>query len=384
MNVEEERLRRLLTTQAAEIPTSHDRLVVVHRRIARQRRVRAVGVAAAVLVASTATSVGLVARQPTDSTPPPLASRSSAAPPPVVTPSPAPTPAGELLPEYVRGHRRVLARETVLPGQPTITVTFTPTAADFQLGIGCDDRLGANAARGRSDHLIRVTVGKTVIGTADCASSPLPGPLLFDAGMNGLYQRWSDVGVRVGKPVTVVVKIGKPLTADEAADARPGAVTAQLTGTMAVGVYTPVPFEKFPMPPRPAELADLDTVAKSATGNPGRPFPNQLGEVDARTTASPNGHHRLDLTMPLQLDIFLCTVAPGRIRVLVDGREVERREFYGWTGECWAGDALASEYDLPARFKVPARTGQRVTVTVIADSFPVAGWLVGFAPGAVG
>ncbi|MEU1685537.1 hypothetical protein [Micromonospora sp. NPDC005707] len=380
MTVEEERLRRLLTTQSAEIPTSVDRVGMLHRRIARQRRVRAVGVAAAVLVATTATSVGLVTRQPVGSTPSPLASMSSATPPPTGTASPAPPPAGELLPEYLRGHRRILAREMTLPRQPSITLTFTPDAADFQLGIKCDDRLAAGSANGRPDHLIQVTVSKTVIGTADCGSSLLPGPVLVDAGMNGHYRRWSDLGVRAGKPVTVTVKIGKPLAAHNA-DARPGDPT-HLTGTMAVGVYTPVPFEQFPMPPRPAELVELDTVGKLATGNPGQPFPDQLGQLDARTAASPNGSHRLDLAMPLQLDIYICAVAPGRIRVLVDGKEVERRAFYDWTGECWTGGALASEYDLPPKFKVPVRTGQRVTVTVIADSFTVPGWRVGLAPGA--
>ncbi|MFG1673942.1 hypothetical protein [Micromonospora sp. NPDC049282] len=378
MTVEEERLRRLLTTCSAEVPTTEDRLVVLHRRIARQRRVRAVGVAAAVVLASTVASVGLVARQPADPPPSPLASMSSAAPPTEVTPGPTPTSDGELLPEYFRGHRRVLARETVLPRNPTVTFTFTPDDVDFQLGIGCDDRLGANAANGRADHLIQVTVGRTVIGTTDCGSPTM----LAEAEMNGHFRQWGDLGVRAGKPVTVTVKIGKPLATDDG-EPRPGGA-AHLAGTMAVGVYTPVPFESFPMPPRPAEPVDLDTVTKSATGNPGQPFPNELGEIDARTTASPNGSHRLDLAMPLQLNIYICAVAPGRIRVLVDGKEVERRAFYDWNGECWTGSALASEYDLPPRFKVPARTGQRVTVTIVADSFAVPGWRIGLAPGGGG
>ncbi|MCZ7440194.1 hypothetical protein O7598_27585 [Micromonospora sp. WMMC241] len=379
MTVEEERLRRLLTAQSAEVPSGEDRLVVLHRRITRQRRVRAAGVAAAVVLASSATSVGLVARQPADSTPSPPASTSSASPAPTVTPGPAPTPAGELLPEYLRGHRRVLAREVVLPGQSTVTLTFTPDATDFRLGINCDDRLRAGAVPGRSDHLIQVAVGRKVVGTGDCGSSMLPGPALVDAGMNGHYAQWSELGIRAGKPVTIVVRIGKPVATDNA-DARPGAAT-HLAGALGVGVYTPVPFEQFPMPPRPPELVDLDTVAESATGNPGEPFPNELGAIDARTAASPNGSYRLDLAMPLQLNIYVCAVAPGRIRVLVDGKEVERRAFYDWSGECGTGGALASEYDLPPRFKVPVRTGKRVTVTVVADSFTVAGWQVGFAPG---
>ncbi|TYB35482.1 hypothetical protein FXF50_23945 [Micromonospora sp. AP08] len=382
MTVEEERLRRLLTTQSAEIPTGVDRVGMLHRRIARQRRVRAAGVAAAVLLATTGTSVGLVTRQPADSTPSPMASMSSAAPAPTATASPVPPPADELLPEYLRGHRRILAREMTLPRQSSITFTFTPETADFQLGIRCDDRLGAGSAPGRSDHLIQVTVSKAVIGTGDCSSSPQRDAMLVDAGMNGHYHRWSDLGVRAGKPVTVTVKIGKPLVADNR-DPRPGD-PSHLTGTMAVGVYTPVPFEQFPIPPRPAELVDLDTAGELATGNPGQPFPDQLGQLDARTTASPNGSHQLDLAMPLQLDIFICAVAPGRIRVLVDGKEVERRAFYDWTGECWTGGALAAEYDLPPKFKVPARTGQRVTVTVTADSFTVPGWRVGLARGAAG
>ncbi|MFI5835556.1 hypothetical protein ACIA5A_17955 [Micromonospora sp. NPDC051300] len=379
MTAEEEHLRRLLTATSAEGPTGEDRLVVLHRRIARQRRVRAVGVAAAVVLASTATSVGLVVRQPADSTPSPLGSTSSTAPAPTVAPAPTPTAAGDLLPEYLRGHRRVLVREMVLPSRPTVTLTFTPDSADFRLGLNCDDRLRAGAVPGRPDHLIQVTVAGKVIGTGDCGSSGAPGPALVDAGMNGHYSRWSDLGVRAGKPVTVVVRIGKPLATPDA-DARPGAAT-HLAGAMAVGVYTPVPFESFPLPSRPAELVDLDTVAKSATGNPGEPFPNELGEVDARTASSPNGSYRLDLAMPLQLDIVVCAVAPGRIRVLVDGKEVERRAFYDWSGECGTGGALASEYDLPPRFKVPVHTGERVTVTVVTDSFTVAGWRVGFAPG---
>ncbi|MFI7606327.1 hypothetical protein ACIBTV_14485 [Micromonospora sp. NPDC049366] len=373
MTYEEERLRRMLAERSEEVPAEVNRLDVLHRRIARQRRVRAGGAVAAVLVAATSVSLGVAAVRPDRPVPPPQAAASAPAPSPTVTASPTPTPADDPLPEYLRGHHRVLVRELTLPKRPTLTFTFTPDSADFMLGLECDDRLATVTGRGPSDHLIEVTVNKRVIGTGDCSSSTMPGPALVDAQMNGHYRKWSDIGVRVGKPVAVSVRVGKPVQKSDG-ELRPGDAS-KLAGVLTVGVYDPVPFEKFPLPDRPAQLVDLDAV-EVAPGRGG--FPDGLGRIDSRTEPSPNGRFEREVVMPLQLDIRICVVAPGRIRVLVDGKEVERQAFYDWTGECVAGSALAREYDLPPSFKVSAKTGEKVRVTVIADSFTAPGWRVGF------
>ncbi|MFC3505298.1 hypothetical protein ACFOOK_30650 [Micromonospora krabiensis] len=374
MTYEEERLRRMLAERSEDVPAEGDRLDVLHRRIARQRRVRAGGAVAAVLVAVTSVSMGVVAVRPDRPAPPPQAAVSAPAASPTASASPTPPPAEDPLPEYLRGHHRVLVRELTLPKRPTLTFTFTPDSADFMLGLRCDDRLAANARPGPADHLIEVTVNRRVIGTGDCSSSTVPGPALVDAGMNAHYAKWSDIGVRVGKPVTVSVRVGKPVQKPDG-EPHPGDAS-RLAGALTVGVYDPVPFEKFPLPTRPAQLVDLDTVEVGA-GRGGHGFPDGLGRIDSRTEPSPNGRFEREVVMPLQLDIHICAVAPGRIRVLVDGKEVERRAFYDWTGECAAGSALAREYDLPPSFKVSAKTGEKVRVTVVADSFGVPGWRVG-------
>lgn len=77
--------------------------------------------------------------------------------------------------------------------------------------------------------------------------------------------------------------------------------------------------------------------------------------------------------MPLQLDILICAVAPGRIRVLVGGKEVERRAFHDGNGECRTGCALASEYGLPPTFRVPVPTGRRSRSSPTASPCPVGG-----------
>jgi hypothetical protein len=84
--------------------------------------------------------------------------------------------------------------------------------------------------------------------------------------------------------------------------------------------------------------------------------------------------------MPKFLSMTFCSVAPGRVRFLVDGQQVDQADFWDWDGGCKLGSAIASDAPEPPDLTLQSvHSGQKVTVTIVTSDFAVPGWRVGFA-----
>jgi hypothetical protein len=195
-----------------------------------------------------------------------------------------------------------------------VAVPFTPTALPITLATSCTDT--------RALQSISVD-GRTVV-SGGCGAVP--------TGDGGPFT--------VGRTATVTFS-----------------VTGR--GTALLAVYQRVPLPQYPFPPRPDRLAEL-------------PPPGARGALDSRTVGA-TGEHALDVVVEDGQQLEVHSVAPGAVRLLVDGRELALAEFWDWEASTHAL-SLA-----PATLRshgVTASTGQVVRVTVQATGFAVPGWTV--------
>jgi hypothetical protein len=368
MNLEE-LLRESLREQSATPPENLSRRTELERRIGRRRWARVAGrsglAAAVAAVVVVGTAAGVVALRPSS---PAAHSVAAGGPKPSASPSPSPSPPP--LPEYSRGYHRTTDQRITLPGQGSLTLHVTPTNLDFRIGINCSAVRGQLVALAVNGH----TVGTIVCGPETNLPGPPPPPLqLAGPDFNAHYDSWSDVGVRVGKPATFTITVGAEVEGRDGQEPSVGAPGA--SGDVFAGVYLPVPFDQYPFPTRPATLADLDAQRLFMMPD----FGDSLGQLDSRSLAAPNGSYSATLTMPKFLDLTVCSVAPGRVRMLVDGQPADNTAFWDWDGSCYLGDAFASDAPEPPSLNLKnIHSGQKVTVTIITSDFTVPGWRVGF------
>jgi hypothetical protein len=369
----EGQLRELLEEHSVLPPANPHRDTELRHRIGQRRRARIAGLVAvaAVVVAGTTAGIaalplGRSASQVTAS-----ATRPAAGASPAPSQAPPSQPPPESLPEYSNGYHRITAQQIALPGQGTLTVTYTPKTLDFMLGFNCAKVPG---------QLLALTVNRHSVGTRECGPAGVPRGMtqpdfwLTGADLAAHYGSWADVGVAVGRPATFVVTVGRLIQGKNGQD--PTAGTPSTAGDVFAGVYLPVPFHEYPFPPRPSTLADLDTQRMFSESSD---IEHGLGLLDSRTLSSPNGSYSLTLTMPQFLNITFCAVAPGQVRFLVNGQRSDQTAFWDWDGSCYAGDAVASNAPEPPNLTLKnIHSGQKVTVTVVTTDFTVPGWRVGF------
>ncbi len=191
----------------------------------------------------------------------------------------------EGFPEYVNGTRVLAAASASLP-ETTASLTFVPTTHDLVFISRCDS----------SDMWIYLTFPSGAESRPCGSPSEVPSE-----------ESLSSLGIKVGESVTVVFKadgVGRPSKGEA-----PASLPA--SGSMAVAVAEQVPFDKYPLPPKPATLPPLVTVPdadNTVRNTPGNPLAPRTVKVDWQQ----------------KLTFFAQMQTPGILRVLVNGREVTK------------------------------------------------------------
>lgn len=326
-------LRSIFDEHSAHGAPVVDRRAGVGRRISRHKRVRTMSALMAVVFAAGSTAGALTWQ-----------GHHGAPVRPTATPSP--TQPGQL-PEYFNGGHRDASATIDVAQQAAGSFTFVPTSWDMQLTEAC-------AATGKDVWLVAKLNGHNVDGMS---CEPDGGSYGSNGGTFGHHEKfWRDLGVRLGVPSTVTFEVGK-----RAAHTRDLVVTPlPSSGLASVGVYNPVPYDEYPLPPKPSDW--------SATASGGRFDPEagmrQLGQIG--TFGESDVSQPLSLTLPSRLEITMQANAPGIIRVYFDGVEVAESGSYSW-GSGYDSGAAAVGTEQFAGFV----TGQHVVVTVQTEHFTV-------------
>lgn len=323
-------LRDLFEDRSAAEPDEavhRARLAAVHRRIARARRRRVAAAGAA--VATVAVLVGVVTsgiRDPRQVPDRPVGDV------PTVSPSASPTARTiEGFPEYLNGARVLAAASASLP-DTTATLTFVPRTHDLVFFTRCDP----------PEVSAQMLYPEGSVGSGRCGSSHA-----------GYSEEWlASLGIRVGKPATI--RLEAKGTLPLAGRARPGPLPE--SGSIAIAVGERVPFDEYPLPPRPAALPPLATPPNAETtvrSAPGDPLAPRTVELRSRK----------------RLTFFAQLQTPGTLRVLADGREVT--SCVKWDYATTSTRPSQAEIDngcyeelIPGDSDKPKKSGDPITITI--------------------
>ncbi|WP_158566429.1 hypothetical protein [Micromonospora craterilacus] len=321
----------------------HLRLRGVRAKVVARRRRRIATWATAVVVALVATAVAVPGLRP-DVTPTPAVT-----PTPGVTSSPS-TVMG--FPEYAVGSHVVSATSAAL-SERRIELTMVPTTLDLVVFMRCD---------GVADDLMvdgKLTVNGKHVAEGSCNGTLRPAD-------------WAEKGVVVGKPATFV---GTITGAQRSGDAGSVSVPVPENGTVALAIGERIPFDQYPLPPRPAgPLGPLDHTLPA--GCTEALCPNVV--IIRSDPADPTRPVRQTLAWRTLTSIDMIAQTPGLLHLRVGGVEVGTGEWwdyemagYGTYGD--EGGEWKREYGLDLS------PGDQVTVEVVPEHITGA-WQVVFTP----
>ncbi|RKN50541.1 hypothetical protein [Micromonospora endolithica] len=263
--------------------------------------------------------------------------RPDATPAPAVTPSPPRMIEG--FPEYAQGARVVAATSGVAP-EVRVEVTMVPTTLDLVVFTRCDGA-GENVA---IEQELRVNGRLLTEGT--CAGSVRPDDV-------------AGLGVVVGEPATfVMTTTGAQRYAESSAVAVP--IPDGATFGFAVGER--MPFERYPLPPRPSGApTPLDRVPRNCA-----PTDCADAVVLRSDPADPNLPIRRSVRWRTLAQIDMVAQTPGLLHVRVDGVEVTTGE---WWDYAMAGNGMYGDKDQgwKAAFGLDPRPGEQVTVEIVPE-----------------
>jgi len=311
-------LRTILDEHSAHGATPIDRRAAVGRRIARHRRVRAVGAIAAIVVAAVGVTTAVLV--PGSHTVP-------------IVPAASPKSS---LPEYADGGRLSFSSTIDTARNATGSLTFTPTSARMSISNEC--------SVGEPDAYLAIQINGVDASLDSCVSggSSIGSPLGQD------QMDWSDLGVVMGRPTTLTFQVGVEKTSGLTTTVTP----KLMSGTATIGVYNPVPFDTYPLPSKPSGWSITAPVRMNP--GPGMHKIAQVGRFGHVGVSSPT-----TLTMPGHLEIMFGVNAPGIVHVLLNGVDVAECTSYGWNNGCDAGTLTAGKGKL-----ADLKKGQQVVLTV--------------------
>jgi RNA polymerase sigma-70 factor (sigma-E family) len=300
-----------------DIQPGTERVASVHARIRQRRRNRAAAVVATVAVIAMILS-GYAIR-----------AHLHPNPEPAITPLPLPSPA--LTVGDYTGGRRIEAMLPPTPfSRPEATLTWTPlTAAHMQFSVECH-----HFEKGR-DIVVSVR-----INGHDFESGNLCGADGIDWG----WTLWTNpesaypdrMGISPGQTVLVTVS----LKGSRDTDPLPS------RGSYRVAIAQEVPFEEYPLPPKPTTLEPLRW----------EPNPNAL----ARFTA--DGSHEATISLPGLIRIEARSQTPGIMRLRINGVPIDRATVTFWGYDSQLSSGVASVW-LPEDMTKP-RVDAPATVSV--------------------
>ncbi|HZM82294.1 MAG TPA: SigE family RNA polymerase sigma factor [Candidatus Limnocylindrales bacterium] len=323
-------LRTLPMPSPLEVPAGNERVVAVRRRIsqARHRRTAVAVVGAALLVLL----FGLLLVNPLRKPPP-------------VTPSPTPT----AFPSYFQGHRIAFTQRLGFDEVDT-GFTFTPSTLELRVWLAC--------THPDPEVMVRVLIeinGQPYISGLCTSKTNLDSHVSSDVNAGTIEK----AGLRVGVPATVRIRVNDPYTAIPSP--RPsgpywtpgGSIPAH--GTVIVAIGEKVPFEQYPLPPRPRELVPL-----------GRDRIEVLeGSTRIRSGAP------VVVTWSGDMRVVVRSQTPGEFVIKVNGKPL-------WSAAAWDYSQSESMYDFPARPEL-APLGSQATITVEAR-YTTGDWVVTIGP----
>ena len=313
-------LRTVLDERSADPPPKitdhHGRTAGVRRKVvARRRRRIVVGAGAAALIAAL---LGAAVPQVWGGgDPAPDGQRVEAAAP---------------FPEYLDGYRVVATASAPLADR-SVTLTFVPTTSDFVMYTRCD---GHGMDDGNLGVEAELSVGNLGAEGVFCYLTSRDG----DAAALVPWEAFgTDVGVEAGEPVTLTITLTAVAAQFGGVDQLPP-IPSQ--GTVAVAVAEPVPFEDYPLPTPPAELAPLpENPSGSFEVRANAADPNRRIETIMAWDAALAGCGGDDFAYPVNL----VSQTPGTLRVLIDDVEVAEHTWwdYGQEGSIARLDLLCSD-----------------------------------------
>jgi hypothetical protein len=325
-------LRSMFDETSAGVTPLVNRRAAVARRVTRHRRVQALSALSAllVLVGGIAGASGVVRHR-------------TASVPPAVTPSPSIEPGG--LPRYQEGGKLVASAAIDASQQSTGSLTFVADSWDMLIGESC-------AVLG-TDMWLAIKINGHEKGRSGC--SPAGGGGTFGGPFGQQEQFWRDLGVELGKPMTVSFEVGRQKTM-----AHPSPLAhVPATGLATVGVYDAIPFDQYPLPPRPEGWTPISSAQYEMD-----PSVHQIGQIgDFGTSGVESG---LTVTLPKHLEIVISATSPGIVRVLIAGKPVLACGSYGWGQGCDGGLTHVGEEQLAGLV-----TGHTAVVSVQTEHFTV-------------
>ncbi|SCE79779.1 hypothetical protein GA0074695_1202 [Micromonospora viridifaciens] len=273
-----------------------------------------------------------------------------------VTPTPADSPSPvrtiEGFPEYANGARVVAAKSGALP-QHRVELTFVPANLDLVVFTRCD---------GTGELEQEVTVNGHDFVSGGCTGTFRP-------------HGWDGLDVEVGKPATFVMTITGAQRPD---DTGGGSVAIPDTGTFGLAIGERIPFDHYPLPPRPSGTLD--------------PLPETLpfGCTEVRCPdaviirsdpADPTRPVRRPLTWETMRGIDMVAQTPGLLHVRINGVEITTGE---WWDYAMSGNGMYGDKDGGwKRFGLGLRPGDSATIEIVPEHITGA-WQVVFTPDPAG
>ncbi|MFG2106226.1 hypothetical protein [Micromonospora chersina] len=317
----------------------HMRLQGVHAKVVARRRRRIAAWATCVVVALAGIAVAAVVP----------GFRTDVTPTPADSPSPVRTIEG--FPEYATGARVVAAKSAAFP-ERRIELTIVPTTLDLVIFTRCD-----GTGDVKPDERVSVN-----------------GHLLYGLGCGGSSRQlsWDGLDVAVGRPATFVMTITGAKRFD-GTDKVPVAIPDSGTFGFAIGVR--IPFDQYPLPPRPSgALAPLPRTLMA--GCTEALCPDAV--IIRSDPADPKRPVRRTVTWKATDSVEMLAQTPGLLHVRVNGVEIT-------TGEWWDYEAHTvgmfgdRNGGWKREFGLDLRPGDPVTVDVEPEHVTGA-WQVVFSP----
>ncbi|GIJ27729.1 hypothetical protein Vqi01_28910 [Micromonospora qiuiae] len=341
-------LKDLMDERSAHGTPGHGRLAEVQHKIRLRQRRRALAgtAAAAAVLALAAASTLVLGAEPAQ--PPTLGPGSAAASAgqPTITTSATPKPvAGRKLgpfAEYARGYRVMAAGEAPVSSKK-VQLTWTVNSTDVQFFSYCP---------GLPNKYIsldaEVAINGESTGSMNCLSEVHQGPMTPGS---------RRVGANIGETVTVTYTV---TAAQDMKGTGRQLATIPTEGILHFAVAEKVPFDEYPLPPRPTKLK--------------LPKPDGMGtEPGTRIVHSDptDANKAVSISMPWHrgYDFTVIPQTPGIYQVSVNGISVLAGEVYDYSGNGPNASCQVKRND--QGFCVPelqsVKDGDHVTITVTAQ-----------------
>ncbi|MFU8870779.1 hypothetical protein [Micromonospora sp. SL4-19] len=313
---------------SAEHVMHHARLQGVRTRVVARRRRRIATWATCAVVALAGIAAAAVV--------PGL--RADVTPTPADTPSPVRTIEG--FPEYANGARVVAAKSAALP-ERRIELTIVPSTLDLVFFSRCD----GSGATIQLQKKLSVNGHDLLSGSCHGTSRP--------AG-------WDGLDVAVGRPATFVMTITGAQRFDETGDAQ---VSIPDTGSFGLAIGERIPFEQYPLPPRPSgTLGPLDQGLPAGCTEALCP-----GTLIIRSDpADPARPVRRTLPWKTLDSIDMVAQTPGLLHFRVNGVEVTTGE---WWDYAMGGYGMYGDKDggWKREFGLDLRPGDPATIEIVPE-----------------